>query len=145
MSTQPQLAGVLPVFQTPYDDRERIDAETLEKEIAWLFECGADGIVMAMVSEVLRLSSEERRELVMTLDPHPARQTNRPAEIGDTQPQVAPEPSASRSSHQSGLRPWKSKPVALAQPRTPSHPTATTSSGRASARTFQRLARWPTD
>jgi hypothetical protein len=34
----------------------------LEREIA-LADCGADGIVMAMVSETLRLSSEERRDL----------------------------------------------------------------------------------
>jgi 4-hydroxy-tetrahydrodipicolinate synthase len=35
----------------------------LEREIDWLFDCGADGISMAMVSEVLRLSTEERRAL----------------------------------------------------------------------------------
>ena len=55
-----QLAGVFPVFQTPYFEDESIDHHTLEREIHWLFECGADGVVMAMVSEVLRLSSEER-------------------------------------------------------------------------------------
>ncbi len=58
-----KLSGVLPVFQTPYHEDESIDAETLAREIAWLYDCGADGIVMAMVSEILRLSSEERREL----------------------------------------------------------------------------------
>ena len=59
-----KLQGVLPVFQTPYSEvDESIDADTLEKEIAWLFEKGADGVVMAMVSEVLRLSSEERQQL----------------------------------------------------------------------------------
>src|SRR5438105_10134785 len=58
-----QLAGVLPVFQTPYHDDETIDLDTLRHEIEWLYDCGADGIVMAMVSEVLRLSSEERRQL----------------------------------------------------------------------------------
>ena len=60
-----KLAGVLPVFQTPFrdDDDESIDAETLEKEIHWLYDNSADGIVMAMVSEVLRLSSDERRKL----------------------------------------------------------------------------------
>src|SRR5438128_8651370 len=58
-----QLAGVLPVFQTPYHDDETIDLDTLRHEIEWLYDCGADGIVMAMVSEVLRLSSEERRAL----------------------------------------------------------------------------------
>src|SRR4051812_45750462 len=57
------LSGVLPVFQTPYRDDESIDADVLEAEIGWLYDCGADGIVMAMVSEVLRLDSNERRRL----------------------------------------------------------------------------------
>jgi 2-keto-3-deoxy-L-arabinonate dehydratase len=57
------LAGVLPVFQTPYQDDDSIDYTALAREVDWLFECGADGIVMAMVSELLRLSGDERREL----------------------------------------------------------------------------------
>lgn len=57
------LAGVLSVFQTPYHADESIDYATLEKEIGWLYDRGADGIVLAMVSEVLRLSSQERDEL----------------------------------------------------------------------------------
>ncbi|MEX2187689.1 MAG: dihydrodipicolinate synthase family protein [Pirellulales bacterium] len=56
-------AGVIPVFQTPYRDDESIDYAVLEREIDWLFDNGADGIALAMVSEVLRLSTEERREL----------------------------------------------------------------------------------
>lgn len=60
-STTRELRGVLPVFQTPYHPDETIDHATLEREIAWLHDCGAHGIVMAMVSETLRLSSEERR------------------------------------------------------------------------------------
>jgi len=55
--------GILPVFQTPFHDDESIDFVTLEREVGWLFDQGADGIVMAMVSETLRLSSEERDEL----------------------------------------------------------------------------------
>jgi 4-hydroxy-tetrahydrodipicolinate synthase len=62
-SQVPQLAGVLPVFQTPYNADESIDFATLQREIDWLYERGADGIVMAMVSEILRLSSEEREQL----------------------------------------------------------------------------------
>jgi 4-hydroxy-tetrahydrodipicolinate synthase len=54
---------VLPVFQTPFHADESIDFATLQREIAWLFERGADGIVMAMVSETLRLASEEREAL----------------------------------------------------------------------------------
>ena len=57
------LRGVLPVFQTPYHDDESIDFSTLDGEIDWLFSRGADGIVMAMVSEVLRLAADERERL----------------------------------------------------------------------------------
>lgn len=57
------VAGVLPVFQTPFHDDESIDFDTLEREIAWLYDQGSDGIVMAMASETLRLSSEEREQL----------------------------------------------------------------------------------
>lgn len=58
-----RIKGVLPVFQTPYHDDESIDYTTLSKEIDWLYDQGSDGLVMAMVSEVLRLSSEEREAL----------------------------------------------------------------------------------
>ncbi|MEQ1850642.1 MAG: dihydrodipicolinate synthase family protein [Chthoniobacteraceae bacterium] len=60
------LRGVLPVFQTPWLEDETPDLDTLEREIAWLRESGAQGIVMAMVSETLRLSSEEREQLAAT-------------------------------------------------------------------------------
>lgn len=61
------LRGVLPVFQTPYHTDETIDFDTLEREIEWLFASGSDGIVMAMVSETLRLSTEERKEMAATI------------------------------------------------------------------------------
>jgi 4-hydroxy-tetrahydrodipicolinate synthase len=58
-----ELRGVLPVFQTPWREDESLDLGTLQHEIDWLYDSGAQGIVMAMVSETLRLSSEEREEL----------------------------------------------------------------------------------
>jgi dihydrodipicolinate synthase/N-acetylneuraminate lyase len=58
-----ELAGVLPVFQTPFHADESIDFATLGREIDWLFDNGADGVVMAMVSETLRLSTDERRQV----------------------------------------------------------------------------------
>jgi len=61
--SSPEISGVLSVFQTPYHADESIDYATLEKEIDWLLDRGADGIVMAMVSEVLRLSGTERKQL----------------------------------------------------------------------------------
>lgn len=53
-------SGVLAVFQTPFGDDGNVDVATLAREIDWLFGHGADGVVFGMVSEVLRLSSEER-------------------------------------------------------------------------------------
>jgi 4-hydroxy-tetrahydrodipicolinate synthase len=58
-----RVGGVLPVFQTPFHSDLSIDFATLEQEIHWLYDQGADGIVMGMVSETLRLSSEEREQL----------------------------------------------------------------------------------
>ncbi len=58
-----QIRGVLPVFQTPFHADFSIDYDTLAHEIDWLYAQGADGIVMGMVSETLRLSGEERMQL----------------------------------------------------------------------------------
>ncbi len=63
MAQRPPIQGVLPVFQTPFHADESIDFETLSTEIDWLYERGVDGMVMAMVSEVLRLSTDERQQL----------------------------------------------------------------------------------
>ncbi len=58
-----QIQGVLPVLQTPYLDDFSIDWETLKREIDWLFDQGIDGVTIAMVSEVLRLTDAERVEM----------------------------------------------------------------------------------
>lgn len=57
------LRGVLSVFQTPYHDDESFDFDTLDREFDYIFGHGADGVVMAMVSEILRLSTDEREAL----------------------------------------------------------------------------------
>lgn len=54
------LKGVLPILHTPFDAQDQIDCESLRREIDWAFEQGADGVCSAMVSEILRLTSEER-------------------------------------------------------------------------------------
>ncbi len=58
-----RLRGAAPVFQTPFHDDESIDYDTLSQEIDWLYEQGIDGLVFAMVSELLRLSDTEHRAL----------------------------------------------------------------------------------
>jgi 2-keto-3-deoxy-L-arabinonate dehydratase len=55
-----RIAGVLPVINTPFDDDDRIDQAALKHEIDWVFEQGAQGICAGMVSELLRLTYEER-------------------------------------------------------------------------------------
>lgn len=60
---RPPLQGVLPVFQTPYHDDESLDFDTLQRELDWMFDAGAHGVVMAMVSEILRLATDEREQL----------------------------------------------------------------------------------
>ncbi len=55
-----ELAGVLPVVSTPFDELERVDSRVLCREIEWLLDCGVHGLAIAMVSEVLRLGDRER-------------------------------------------------------------------------------------
>jgi dihydrodipicolinate synthase/N-acetylneuraminate lyase len=58
-----QVAGVLPVIQTPFTDHDDIDYTALSAEIEWVIEQGADGVTVGMVSEIIRLTSAERRDL----------------------------------------------------------------------------------
>jgi 4-hydroxy-tetrahydrodipicolinate synthase len=57
------LRGVLVVLQMPYRDDLSIDFETLRREVDWAFGCGVQGVVLGMVSEVLRLTDAERDEV----------------------------------------------------------------------------------
>ena len=54
--------GVYSVIQTPLDFNCGIDGHSLAKEINWLINQGVCGLVLAMVSEVMRFSAAERRE-----------------------------------------------------------------------------------
>jgi 4-hydroxy-tetrahydrodipicolinate synthase len=57
-----KLEGLFNVLSTPLNEDHEIDLEIFEREIEWLIKCGMDGAVLAMVSEVMRLSAEERRQ-----------------------------------------------------------------------------------
>jgi len=61
------LEGVLPVLATPFTAAGDLDLPALENQITWVLEQGADGVVMGMVSESLRLSSEERDGLASAI------------------------------------------------------------------------------
>lgn len=58
-----EFGGVLAVFQTPFNTAGKVDHQIMSDQFDWLFENGADGVVFGMVSELFRLSSEERDEI----------------------------------------------------------------------------------
>jgi 4-hydroxy-tetrahydrodipicolinate synthase len=62
-----KLEGVFPVVHTPFDDQDEIDWESLQREVEWAIGVGADGLATGMVSEVLRLSGDERLRLTERL------------------------------------------------------------------------------
>lgn len=57
------IDGILPILHTPFDANNEIDPISLKREIDWAFEQGVNGVCSAMVSEVLRLTTQERVEL----------------------------------------------------------------------------------
>ena len=67
MKLSPSISGVLPVLHMPYLDSGAIDYNTLCRETDHVFNAGADGIVIALASELLRLTHEERLEVTRQL------------------------------------------------------------------------------
>ncbi|MCA8984326.1 MAG: dihydrodipicolinate synthase family protein [Planctomycetaceae bacterium] len=61
------LQGVLPIIQTPFNDNDQIDTETLRRTADWAYAVGAEGIGTGMVSEILRLTTDERNSLTECL------------------------------------------------------------------------------
>lgn len=61
------IRGVLPIAHTPFLDDDSIDFESLRRQVDWAFEAGADGLGTGMVSELLRLTFDERVALTEKL------------------------------------------------------------------------------
>ena len=61
--SQSPWRGVFPVLSTPFSLDDTIDSASLKREIDFVYEHGAQGIVVGMVSEVLKLDESERRLL----------------------------------------------------------------------------------
>src|SRR5262245_31056635 len=64
---QPRISGVLPIAHTPFTEGDAIDNDSLAREIDWAFAQGADGFGTGMVSELLRLTADERLHLTKLL------------------------------------------------------------------------------
>lgn len=61
------IQGVLPIAHTPFTTDDAIDYASLERQLDWAFQIGADGVCTGMVSELLRLTHGERLELTREL------------------------------------------------------------------------------
>lgn len=58
-------AGLIPVLATPFDERERVDAPSLERLVRWQLDAGADGLaVFGMASEGFALTAADRAEVL---------------------------------------------------------------------------------
>ena len=62
-----KLHGVLAIAHTPFTDGDEIDAASLKRSVDWSFAVGADGIGTGMVSETMKLTSDERVSLAQML------------------------------------------------------------------------------
>ena len=63
MSREHEIRGVLPVVHMPYHEDLGIDHDTLRRQVDHLFDTGADGLCLGLVSDTLRLTAAERLEI----------------------------------------------------------------------------------
>jgi 4-hydroxy-tetrahydrodipicolinate synthase len=57
------MTGVYPILVTPFDDQGRIDEESVRSLIEYNLDAGVHGLGIAMASEILKLTEEERDRL----------------------------------------------------------------------------------
>jgi 4-hydroxy-tetrahydrodipicolinate synthase len=62
-----KLQGVLAIVHTPFTETDEIDTATLKRAVDWAFAVGADGLGTGMVSEIIKLTSDERLSLTKLL------------------------------------------------------------------------------
>ena len=63
MPEQP-MRGVFPILVTPFDDRGRVDEESVGRLVEHNLAAGVHGLGLAMASEILKLTEAERDRLV---------------------------------------------------------------------------------
>jgi dihydrodipicolinate synthase/N-acetylneuraminate lyase len=60
----PTMRGIFPILVTPFDERERIDEESLRREVEFTIEAGVHGLGLALASEMLKLTEPEREQVI---------------------------------------------------------------------------------
>ena len=57
------MRGLFPILATPFDDQDRIDEESLRREIDFNIDAGAHGMGVAFATEITKLTEAERLRL----------------------------------------------------------------------------------
>lgn len=65
-----RMIGVYPIIVTPFDERSRIDEDSVRSLLDYNLNAGVHGIGIAMASEVLKLTEAERDQLTRTVVDH---------------------------------------------------------------------------
>jgi 4-hydroxy-tetrahydrodipicolinate synthase len=58
------MRGIYPILVTPFDAQERIDEDSLRKEVDFVIDAGVHGVGLALGSEILKLTEPERDQLI---------------------------------------------------------------------------------
>lgn len=61
------MRGVFPILVTPFDEKDRVDVDSLQSLVAHLIAAGVHGLGVALGSEVLRLTEDERKLVTTTV------------------------------------------------------------------------------
>jgi len=67
MALRAPLDGVIPVLSMPFDDDEGIAVESLEREIDFLVDAGADTVAVGFGSEIIRLTDRELDQVTRSI------------------------------------------------------------------------------
>ena len=59
MSQQP-MRGMFPVLVTPFDERDRVDEDSLRSVVEYNIDAGVHGVVIAFATEIMKLTEAER-------------------------------------------------------------------------------------
>jgi len=62
--SQVKMTGVYPILVTPFDERSRIDEESLRSLVEYNLAAGVHGLGIAMASEILKLTEAERDQVI---------------------------------------------------------------------------------
>ena len=89
MNKTPEIFGVMPVLQMPYRDDDTIDYDVLAREVDYVIDAGSDGVVLALASELVRLSHDERLELTRRIPEMAAKRATVTISVGAETSKIA--------------------------------------------------------